>query len=214
MSTAPVLVEATRDDLAGTRAPELPLLRLLRRDLGRYQEFHRRDAREVSRVRIVFESLVFKAGFQAVLLHRVAHAAGRLGLTYLAWAIARFNQLVTGADIEFSTQIGPGLLIVHPSGVVIGRGTVIGVHATIYQGVTCGVRNWGPGRGRLYPHVGHYAVLFARATILGGIRVGHRTIVGAHALLLDDVPDGALVDGSPARIRPGLGDQMLRRWGL
>ncbi len=193
---------------------DLSLVTLLRRDLSRYQEFHRRADREVGRARIVIESVLFKAGFQAVLLYRLSHWCSAHHLTWVAWGLARLNLALTGADIEFSAQIGPGLLIAHPNGIVIGRGTVMGAHATIYQGVTCGIRNWGGGRGRHYPHIGHHCVLFARATILGGVKIGHRSIIAAHALVMQDVPDGSLADGSPLQIKRGLGDRTLRRWGL
>jgi len=193
---------------------DLSLLTLLRRDLARYQEFHRHAERDVSRARIAIESVLFKAGFQAVLLYRLSHWCVAHHVTWIAWAIARVNQMMTGADIDSSAQIGPGLLIAHPAGVVIGCGTIIGAHATLYQGVACGIRNWGTGRGRLHPHIGHHCVLFARATVLGGIRVGHRSIIAAHALVTHDVPDGSLAEGTPLQIKRGLGDRILKRWGL
>jgi len=142
-----------------------------------------------ARWRVAFESLVFKAGFQAVLLYRISHRLGEAGWTWCAWLVARLNLLLTGADIEFSARIGPGLLVAHPSGIVIGRGTVIGSGATIYQGVTCGIRSWSPGAASAYPRIGDDVVLYARASVLGGIRVGDRAVVGAHVLVTHDVAE-------------------------
>lgn len=169
---------------------------LVRSDLARYRETSRS-----SRARIAVESLIFKAGFQATLLYRLSHSASRLGLTYVAWLICRINQMVTGAEIEFSAEIGPALLIAHPAGIVIGRGTVIGEHVTIFQGVTCGIRNTAPQRPREYPRVGSGVVLYARATLIGGIRVGDGAIVGAHALVTRDVPCDGRAEAPAATIQ-------------
>jgi serine O-acetyltransferase len=38
------------------------------------------------------------------------------------------------------------------------------------------------------------------AKILGPIKVGNNAVVGANAVVLEDVPDGAVVVGVPARI--------------
>ena len=163
------------------------LVEILRDDLGRYRGFRPPTAPQPGRWRLAFESLVFRAGFQAVLLHRVGHRLGESGWIRSAWLVARLNLLLTGADIEFSACIGPGLLLPHPSGLVIGRGTRIGSGATIYQGVTCGIRGWGSDRASGYPSIGNDVVLFARASVLGGIRVDDGAVVGAHALITHDL---------------------------
>ena len=159
----------------------------LRRDLARYRGFRPPASPQPHRWRLALESLVFKAGFQAVVLYRISHLLGESGWIRCAWMVARINLLLTGADIEFSARIGPGLLVPHPSGIVIGRGTRIGSGATIYQGVTCGIRGWTSGAASGYPSIGDDVVLFARASVLGGIRVGDRAVVGAHALVTHDL---------------------------
>lgn len=181
------------------------------RDLARYREFHHGPA--PSRWRIAVESLLFKSGFQAVLLYRVSHALHRAGLSWLAWMVARTSVALTGADIEFGARIGPGLLIAHSGGVVVGRGTVMGEDVTVFQGVTCGLRNWSVGVGGAHPRIGDRVVLFARASVLGGVRIGDRAVIGAHALVTRDVPDGGLAEGAAAVCHEGRGDELLRAWG-
>ncbi|MGE3507419.1 MAG: serine O-acetyltransferase [Vicinamibacterales bacterium] len=195
-----------------TRQPGM--LATLGADLDRYREFHRRSGRVVGHLRLLVESLTFKAGFQAVLLYRVSHWLHQHRLTWPAWTVSRLNLLVTGSDIEFGARIGAGLLLPHPSGIVIGRGTVIGEQATVFQGVTCGVRGWSATGGAAYPVIGNGVVLFARCSVLGGITVGDRAIVGAHALVTRHVPTGGLAQGVPADVWPGGGDALLRKWGL
>jgi serine O-acetyltransferase len=165
----------------------LTVAALLRRDLARYRGTRPPAAPQPPRLRLLLESLVFRAGFQAVVLYRISHWLGAVGATRCAWLVARVNLWLTGADIEFSAHIGPGLLVAHPSGIVIGRGTRIGAGATIYHGVTCGIRSWSPGRASEYPQIGDDVVLYVRASILGGVRVGDRAVVGAHALVTHDL---------------------------
>ncbi len=54
----------------------------------------------------------------------------------------------------------------------------------------------------LSTHVGRGASIGTNATILGGIRIGEASIVGAGAVVTRDVPPGATVAGNPARIIP------------
>src|ERR1700684_2291425 len=53
----------------------------------------------------------------------------------------RFWSVVTGADIPLNCQIGGGLLIPHPNGIVIHPDVKIGVNCLIFQQVTVGVRD-------------------------------------------------------------------------
>jgi serine O-acetyltransferase len=51
----------------------------------------------------------------------------------------RFWTVITGADIPLGTQIGGGLLLPHPNGVVIHPAAVVGPNCLIFQQVTLGV---------------------------------------------------------------------------
>src|ERR1700756_4211239 len=53
----------------------------------------------------------------------------------------RFWSVVTGADIPLNSQIGGGLLIPHPNGIVIHPEARIGVNCLIFQQVTIGSRD-------------------------------------------------------------------------
>jgi serine O-acetyltransferase len=171
---------------------------LIRSDLDRFTETFALRGQPFSRSRVVFESYVFKAGFQAVVLYRVAHWCHQRGWTYPAWFFCRLNLALTGADIEFNAEIGPGMFISHPVGIVIGRGTRIGSRVTIFQGVTCGARSWRPEAITRFPTIGDDCYLFAHATVLGPVRIGNQCVVGAHALVTQDLPDRAVARGVPA----------------
>jgi serine O-acetyltransferase len=190
----------------------MTLRQLIRSDLDRFTETFALRGQPFSRARVTFESFVFKAGFQAVVLYRISHWLHERGFTYLAWFVARFNTAITGADIEFNAVIGPGMFISHPVGIVIGRGTRIGAGVTMFQGVTCGVRSWHPDAIGQFPTIGDHCYLFAKASVLGGVRIGDECVVAAHALVTHDLPDGALARGVPAVVIPSEGRNSHRAW--
>jgi len=50
------------------------------------------------------------------------------------------------------------------------------------------------------PTLREEAIVGANATLLPGVVIGRRALVGAGAVVTEDVPDGAVVVGNPARI--------------
>jgi serine O-acetyltransferase len=185
---------------------------LIRSDLARYSETFRLRGQRYSRLKVGLETFFFKAGFQAVLLYRLSHSLYRLGLTYLAWFLTRLNITLTGAEIEFNARIGPGLFIAHPVGIVIGRGTVLGAHVTIFQGVTFGARSWRPEDIGRFPQVGDHCYFFASSVVIGDVHIGDYCVVGANAVVTHDLPEGSLAVGVPARVQPGKGRETIQSW--
>ena len=93
-----------------------------------------------------------------------------------------------------TAQIGKGLLIPHPNGIIIGAGVRIGDNCTIYQHVTLG-----QNRGK-YPMLGNNVIVYAGAVVTGDVNVGDNAIIGANAVVTKDVPENAIVGGVPAKI--------------
>jgi serine O-acetyltransferase len=106
----------------------------------------------------------------------------------------RFWSVVTGADIPVSCEIGGGLLIPHPNGIVIHGDAKIGVNCLIFQQVTIGSR----GRQGL-PEIAGHVDIGAGAKILGPVRIGAHAKIGANAVVLSDVPGSAIATGIPAK---------------
>jgi serine O-acetyltransferase len=83
-------------------------------------------------------------------------------------------------------------------GVVIGETAEIGDDVYIYHQVTLGGTSL--SHGKRHPTISDGAILGAGAKILGPILVGANARVGANAVVLSDVPEGATVVGIPARV--------------
>ena len=99
-----------------------------------------------------------------------------------------------GLEIIPGADIGGGLYIAHPVGTVISA-SKIGENCTVIANVTIGMRNeWA------FPTIGDHVFIGAGARVLGGISIGNNARIGANAVVIDDVPDGATVVGIPARV--------------
>jgi serine O-acetyltransferase len=192
----------------------MTLRELIKSDLSRFTQTFVLRGQPFSARRVFWESLLFKAGFQAVLLYRISHWLFQKGWIYPPWFLSRLSLAITGADIEFNAKIGPGMFVAHPVGIVVGRGTVIGSDVTLFHGVTFGVKSWHPEAIRKFPKVGNRCYFFSGAAVLGDVTVGNNCVIGAHAVLTHDVPDGGLALGIPAKIYPDKGREAIECWSV
>jgi serine O-acetyltransferase len=114
------------------------------------------------------------------------------GALLCKWLVLRhrFWSVVTGADIPLTCQIGGGLLIPHPNGIVIHPNATIGANCLIFQQVTIGSRD----REGL-PVINGHVDIGAGAKILGPVRIGAHARIGANAVVVKDVSDGGVATG-------------------
>jgi serine O-acetyltransferase len=150
-----------------------------------------------SPVRTWIEALCIDSGAQAVVAHRLAHAARGAGIPLLPALARRWSIALCGVDILPSAEIGGGLVIAHGLGLVVGGTTRMGRDCTLLHGVTLGEARFDELD---CPTLGDRVTVGAGAIVLGGITVGDDALVGAGSVVLRDVPPGARVAGSPARV--------------
>ena len=136
-------------------------------------------------------------GFHAMIFYCLSSFAWRHGLKLVARFISHIGRIATGIEIHPTAEIGQRLFIDHGMGVVIGETAVIGDDVTLYHGVTLGGVTWAPGKR--HPTLEDDVVVGAGAQVLGPITVGKGARVGANAVVLKDVPDGATMVGVAAR---------------
>lgn len=132
-------------------------------------------------------------------LYRLAHWCFLHRVPLVPWILYSLNRIFFATVVPPSAQIGRDVVLGYRGlGIVIHRQAVIGDRVNIGPKVTIGGRAGIPGA----PRIEDDALLGSGAQILGPIRVGRGAQVGANAVVLCDVPDGATAVGIPARILP------------
>ncbi|WP_019508003.1 serine O-acetyltransferase [Pleurocapsa sp. PCC 7319] len=144
------------------------------------------------------EVLFCYPGPQAIILYRIAHLLHNLGVFFLPRFISHLGRLLTGIEIHPGAIIGKGVFIDHGMGVVIGETAVVGDYCLLYQGVTLG--GTGKETGKRHPTLGCNVTVGAGAKILGNIKIGSHTRVGAVSIVLKDIPPNSTVVGIPGRV--------------
>jgi serine O-acetyltransferase len=136
--------------------------------------------------------------FLAVALFRAAEAAGaRFGPA--GSLLKQANHVLTGCDIAYQAQIGPGLVLYHPTGVVIGPGCRVGARATIMQGVTLGSDAVVGGSGGS-PVLGDDVFVGPGAVVVGPLEIGDRVRIGANSVVTSSFGGDVVIAGAPARV--------------
>jgi serine O-acetyltransferase len=137
-------------------------------------------------------------GFHALLFHRLAHWLWERGWLLAGRFVSHIGRVLTGIEIHPGARIGKRLFIDHGMGVVIGETAEIGDDCTLYQGVTLGGTSLERGQKR-HPTLGNGVIVSVHAQVLGPFRVGDGARIGAQAVVLSEVPEGATMVGIPAK---------------
>ena len=140
----------------------------------------------------------FKPGVHAVALYRLARWCHLHRLKPFGYATAAFCTYVTGADLPPTADLGPGLAVIHPVGVVVAGGVRAGRGLRLHTGAVIGFQVGGDDDAP--PVLGDDVMVGAGAKILGHLRVGDGAKIGANAVVVRDVPVGATAVGVPARL--------------
>ena len=145
-----------------------------------------------------YVELILYPCLYAIFFHRVAHALWVIKLPFFPRLISQVSRFLTGIEIHPGARIGKGFFIDHGMGVVIGETTIIGNNVTLFQGVTLG--GTGKDTGKRHPTLGNNIVVGTGAKILGNIKIGDHSYIGANAVVLREVPPQSTVVGIPGRV--------------
>ena len=130
-------------------------------------------------------------------IHALAHWLHKHHVPLLPLLLSLTNRVLFSVDLPAATRIGKGSELKHSGlGTVVHPRAIIGDRVSINPGVVIGGRSG----HKPVPVIEDDVEIGVGAKVLGPVRVGRGAIVGANAVVLHDVPPGAVVVGIPARI--------------
>jgi serine O-acetyltransferase len=151
-----------------------------------------------SRADLVVQTLrlmIVSDAFLAQVCYRVKARLQARGVPVLPRLAHRAAMVLAQVAIGDPVVIAPGLYLFHGQ-VVIDGFTEIGPGARIAPFVTIGLRE-GQFKG---PSIGSGVSIGTGAKIIGPVQVGNRARIGANAVVVSDIPEGATASGIPARV--------------
>jgi serine O-acetyltransferase len=149
---------------------------------------------------------------QAMIHYRIAHELLKMQVPVLPRIMTELAHSATGIDIHPGASIGEYFSIDHGTGVVIGETCIIGHHVQLYQGVTLGAKGFTLDAAGLpvnvprHPVIEDNVIIYANATILGRITIGHNSIIGGNIWQVHSVPPySRIVQKKATDFNDGLG---------
>lgn len=153
---------------------------------------------------------LFWPGFQALAVYRLGvwkEGIGarplRLPVTLVHRLLAGFVRNFYGIELPETARIGRRLIVAHQHGIILHGNAQIGDDCLIRQGVSLGQNAPTPGVwvGDVpAPRLGNRVEVGAGAVLMGGITIGDGVRIGPNAVVMTNVPAGAIVTAPMSRI--------------
>jgi serine O-acetyltransferase len=129
----------------------------------------------------------------------------RIRKTVLRWHIPIVNRVLRllqmvfgGVELGNEISLGAGVYFIHSLGTVVGGDAIVGDRVRFLGNNTVG-----SAKDNGYPVIGNDVEIGCGARILGPVRIGDGAVIGANAVVITDIPAGAIAVGIPARIVNG-----------
>jgi serine O-acetyltransferase len=155
---------------------------------------------------------IWEQGFWAIAVHRFGN--WRMGIqpkllrapfSLLYRMLAKWVEWTCGIEMPYTIRVGRRVRIWHHGGIILSARS-IGDDVQIRQNTTMGLARL--SEPLAIPTIEDRVDIGCGACILGNVRVGHDSVIGANAVVLQDVPPFALAVGVPARMIPRAGESI------
>jgi len=134
-------------------------------------------------------------GYKVLMTTRLREAARRWHVPGVNHALRLATTVLYGIEIGSEIELGEGVNFTHTLGTVIGGTSKVGARVKFMGNNTVGT-NKDDG----CPVIEDDVIVGCGARILGPVRIGRGAFIGANAVVLHDVPAGAVATGIPARV--------------
>src|SRR5258707_11441197 len=151
--------------------------------------------------RTTLEVVLAYPGLHAIWFHRLAHWLWEHQAKLLGRLVSELSRWLTGIEIHPGGKIGRRLFIDHGMGVVIGETTEIGDDVLIYQGVTLGGTSL--KKEKRHPTIEDQVMISAGASVIGPVRIGRGSRIGAGAVVVSSAPPYSTIVGIPGKVIEG-----------
>ncbi len=112
----------------------------------------------------------------------------------LARELSEDSKQRSGIEIHPAARIGPGFIVDHGLGTVIGETAELGSDCVVLQGVVLGALGTSVMTdGRRHPRLGDRVQVCSFAKVLGPVTVGDGSFIGPECLVLRDMPASAQI---------------------
>jgi serine O-acetyltransferase len=151
--------------------------------------------------RTALEVVLTYQGLHAIWMHRIANFLWHHELKLFGRIVSSASRFLTGIEIHPGATIGRRLFIDHGSGVVIGETAEVGDDVLIYQGVTLGGTSL--RKEKRHPTIEDQVMISAGAAIIGPVRIGRGSRIGAGAVVVSSAPPYSTIVGIPGKVIEG-----------
>lgn len=134
-------------------------------------------------------------GYKVLVTTRLRESARRWHVPGANHLLRLATTVLYGIEIGSDIELGDGVNFAHTLGTVIGGTSKVGARVKFMGNNTVGT-----AKDNGCPVIEDDVVVGCGARILGPIRIGRGAFIGANAVVLSDVPAGAVVSGIPARV--------------
>jgi serine O-acetyltransferase len=143
-------------------------------------------------VRQIVFTLLKRRSYRIIFLFRLCkYLKAKSMVAYIpVYTLYRFICAFYSVDLPVVTDAGPGLYMFHCYGVVINGDTIIGSNCNISHGVSIGKASRGKRIGTAT--IGNNVYLGPGAKVIGRVQIGDHAVIGANAVVVDDVPENAV----------------------
>lgn len=146
----------------------------------------------------------FVQGFWVLLLHRFGNwRMGihkrwvRLPFTIIYRLLFPLTEILCGISLGYAVKVGRRVKLEHFGGMILVP-REIGDDVTIRQNTTMGIARKSQLNGK--PIIQDRVEIGCGVAILGNVTVGHDSVIGANAVVIDDIPPFSVAVGVPAKV--------------